>query len=118
MSWLMDNTVAEANLATKFLPRLSKLSLQGVRSNSYEPSGMLIVGKVFKLAINKQRLKTVLLTSNTKLAFSPAFLQQNAILAFTSCTFQCQNAKFASSLKLCQNTKFASYFKNVRYASA
>ena len=70
--WLTTNIVAEANLAAKLLPRPSKLSLHGVRNNSCESSGMLIVDKDIKLAINKQRLKTVLLAPNTKLAFNPA----------------------------------------------
>ena len=74
MSWLTANTVAEANPPIKLLPKLSKLSLQGVRNNSCEPSGMLIVDKDVKLAISKQRLKSVLLTPSEKLAFSPTFL--------------------------------------------
>ena len=70
----MANIVAEANLTAKLLPRLCILSLQGVHNNSYEPSGLLIVDKNVKLAISKQRLKTVMLVPNTKLAFNPAFL--------------------------------------------
>ena len=34
MSWLMANTVVEANHATKLLLRLYKLSLEGVFNNS------------------------------------------------------------------------------------
>ena len=79
MSWLMANKVAEANLAAKLLLRLCKLSLQGVRNNSCKPSGMLIIDKDIKLAISKQRLKTVLLAPNAKLAFSPASLRQNVM---------------------------------------
>ena len=40
-----------------------------------------------KLAISKQRLKTVLLAPSAKSTFSPAFLQQNAMFAFTICAF-------------------------------
>ena len=40
-----------------------------------------------------------------KSRFHPAFLQQNAMLAFMSCAFQRQNVKFASSLNLCQNAR-------------
>ena len=83
----MANTVAEANLAAKLLPRRCKLSLQGVYNNFCEPSRLLIVDEDVKLAISKQRLKTVMLASNAKLAFNPAFLQQNAMLAFTSCAY-------------------------------
>jgi len=112
----MANIVAEANLAAKLLPSPGKFILQGVCNNSCEPSGLLIADENVKLAISKQRLNTVMLTPNAKLAFNPAFLQQNAMLAFTSCTFQRQNVKFASSLKLCQNTRPASHFKNARPA--
>ena len=70
----MANTVAEANLAAKLLLRLSKLSLQGVCNNFYEPSGMLIIDEDIKIAISKKRLKTAMLALKAKLAFSPAFL--------------------------------------------
>ena len=75
---------------------------------------MLNIDKDIKLAINKQRLKTVLLPLNAKFTFNPMFLQQNAMLTFTICTFQRQNMKFASSCKLCQNARSASHFKNAR----
>ena len=58
VSWLTANTEAEANLATKLLPRLSKLSLQGVHINFCEPSGLLIVNEDVELAISIQKLKT------------------------------------------------------------
>ena len=44
----------KANLAAKLLPRLSKLNLQGVRINSCEPNGLLIVDKDVKFTISKQ----------------------------------------------------------------
>jgi len=75
MSWLMANTVAGANLIGKLLLRLCKLNLQGVRNNSYEPSGLLIIDEDVKLVISKQRLKTVMLALNVKLEFNPVFLQ-------------------------------------------
>ena len=114
MSWFMANTVAEANLITKLLPRISKLILHRGHINSCEPSGLLIVDEDVKLAISKQRLKAVMLAPNAKFVFNPAFLQQNAMLVFTSFTFQHQNMKFTSRLKLCQNTKYTSHFKNAR----
>ena len=46
--------MVEANLAAKLLPRLSKLNLQGVRINSCEPNGLLIVDKDIKFTISKQ----------------------------------------------------------------
>ena len=49
----MANTVAEAKRAAKLLPRLCKLSLQGVRNNFYELSGLLIIDEYVKLAISK-----------------------------------------------------------------
>jgi len=73
MSWLMANTVAEANLAAELLSRLSKLNLQGVHNNFCEPNGMLIVNEDVKLAISKQRLKTVLLAPNAKLTSASRF---------------------------------------------
>ena len=73
MSWIMANIVAKVNIAAKLLPRLCKLGLQGVRNNSCVPSGLLIVGEDVKLVISKQKLKTVLLALNAKLAFIPAF---------------------------------------------
>jgi len=69
------NTVAKANIVAKLLLRLSKRSLQGIHINSYEPSRLLILGEDVKLTISKQKLKTVLLALNAKLAFSPAFLR-------------------------------------------
>ena len=47
------NNVKE-NLTAKLLPRLSKLNLQGVRINSCEPNGLLIVDKDVKFTISKQ----------------------------------------------------------------
>ena len=44
----------KANLAAKLLSRLSKLNLQGVRINSCEPNGLLIVNKDVKFTISKQ----------------------------------------------------------------
>ena len=43
----------KANLAAKLLPKLSKLNLQGVRINSCEPNGLLIVDKDVKFTISK-----------------------------------------------------------------
>ena len=43
----------KANLAAKLLPRLSKFNLQGVRINSCEPNGLLIVDKDAKFTISK-----------------------------------------------------------------
>ena len=75
ISWLVANTVAEANIITKLLPRLSKCSLQGVHINSCEPSRLLIIDEDVNLTISEQKLKTVLLALNVKLAFSPTFLR-------------------------------------------
>ena len=50
---LKTNTTTEINLVMKFLSWLSKLSLQGVRNNSYEPSGMLIDDEDVELVVNK-----------------------------------------------------------------
>ena len=44
----------KANLAAKLLPRLNELNLQGVRINSCEPNGLLIVDKDVKFTISKQ----------------------------------------------------------------
>ena len=44
----------KANLAAKLLSRLSKFNLQGVRINSSEPNGLLIVDKDVKFTISKQ----------------------------------------------------------------
>ena len=41
--WLTTNAVAEVNLAANILPRLSKLSLPGVRINSCEPNRLLLI---------------------------------------------------------------------------
>jgi len=108
--------MADANLAAKLLPRLNKLSLQRDCNNTCEPNVLWIDDENVKLAISKKRLKTMILALNTKLTFSPAFLQQNAMLAFMCYMFQRQNEKFVSSLKLCLNTRFAPHFKNVRSA--
>jgi len=75
MSQIMANIVAKANIAAKLLPRICKLSLQGVHNNSCVLSELLIVDEDVKLAISKQKLKTVLLVLNAKLAFSPIFLR-------------------------------------------
>ena len=64
----------EINLTVILLSRLSKLSLQGVRNNSYELRGLLIIDKDVKLVVSKQKLKTVLFALNMILAISPAFL--------------------------------------------
>ena len=82
MSWLTANTVTEANLAAKFLSRLSKVSLQEVRNSSCKSSGLLIDDEDVELAIRKRKLKTVLFVLNVMLAFSPASLLQNATLTF------------------------------------
>ena len=116
VSWLTANTVAEANLAIKLLSSLSKLSLHGVRINSCEPSGLLIVDEDIEFIISKQKLKTVLLALNAKLAFSLALLRQNVMLACMSCAFQRQNVKLVFSLRLCQNAMSVSHFKNARTA--
>ena len=58
ISWLMANTVAEADLVTKLLLSLCKLSLQEDHNNSCLPNGLLIVNEDVKLVISKQRLKT------------------------------------------------------------
>jgi len=116
MSWLVANTVVEANITAKLLSRLCKLNLQGVRNNSCVPSGLLIVDEDVKLTISKQKLKAVLLALNVKLTFILVFSQKNAMLKFMICTFQRQNAKLMFSIKLCQDTRSASHFKNMRPA--
>ena len=96
----------KANLAAKLLPRLSKSNLQGVRINSCEPNGLLIVDKDTKFTISKQSsLSPPRFGTKREARFQPRILQQNAMLAFTSCAFQRQNVKFASSLKLCKNAR-------------
>ena len=69
----MANIVAEANLIAKLLLRLNKLSLQGVRINSCEPSGLLIVDKDVKLTISKQSSHPRVSAPNANLAFTPHF---------------------------------------------
>ena len=102
----MTNTVVEANLAAKLLPRLSKLNLQGVRINSCEPNRLLIIDKDVKFTISKHSsLSPPCFGTKREARFLPQFLQQNAMLAFTSCSFQRQNVKFVSSLKLCENAR-------------
>ena len=63
----------KANLATKLLPRLSKLNLQGVLINSCEPRGLLIVDKDVKFTISKQSSRLRVPAPNANLAFTPHF---------------------------------------------
>ena len=81
---------------------LSKLSLQGLRNNLYEPSGLLNVDEDVEFVVSKQKLKIVLFALNTTLAFSPVFLLQNAVLTFkhssrwkANCALLLQNAMIA-----------------------
>ena len=64
----------KANLAAKLLSRLSKLNLQGVRINSCEPNGLLIVNKDVKFTISKQSSRPRVSAPNAKLAFTLVFL--------------------------------------------
>ena len=57
----------------QFTLTLSKLSLQRVLYNSYEPNRSLIFDEDVELAVSKQKLKIVLSAQYATLAFSSAF---------------------------------------------
>ena len=122
MSWLTINIVAEANLAAKLLSRLNKLSLQGVRNNSYEPSGLLINVEDVKLAISKMNLKTVMFAINVKLAFSPTSLLQtrhsssNVTLAEKQLRVSAPKRESRIQQKTAPERDFAFHFENARFA--
>ena len=71
-----------ATQVLRFTLTLSKLSLLGVRNNSCEPSGLLLVNEDIERANSKQKLTIVLSAPNMTLAFNTAFLLQNAMLVF------------------------------------